>query len=183
MRRRELKALGWCRAGHRDRAADEAHDPLLRGSPCALIPCHPLGEAVPAVKVDSAWRPAVLAFVLPMALLELVNGWPMLHFYEEFRGDFSGGGPRELPLHPTGPDHFLNLPIVVMGLYFYLRSPEGGQLRPLGLSFVLLLAFMTVLDMKPYYLAPAYPMLYAGGAILIERSVHLKEGGVQVVRV
>jgi hypothetical protein len=29
---------------------------------------------------------------------------------------------------------------------------------------------MTVLDMKPYYLAPVYPMLYAGGALMVERS-------------
>jgi len=36
--------------------------------------------------------------------------------------------------------------------------------------------FMTVLDMKPYYLAPIYPMLYAGGALLIEKSLISRRG-------
>jgi hypothetical protein len=65
---------------------------------------------------------------------------------------------------------FLNVPIFLIGVYFYLRSEDGNQFRALGLSYILLYVFMTVLDMKPYYLAPVYPMLYAGGAILIERS-------------
>jgi hypothetical protein len=99
-----------------------------------------------------------------------INGWPMLHFYEEFTGDFTGGGPVSFLTAQLDLISFLNLPIVAIGLYFYLRSPEGNRLRALGLTFILLLVFMTVLDMKPYYLAPVYPVLYAGGAILIERS-------------
>lgn len=117
-----------------------------------------------------------VAFVLPMVYWNSVNGWPMLHFYEEFSGDFSGGGPVSFLYTQLALITFLTLPIVIIGLYFYLRSPEGGQLRALGLSYILLLAFMTVLDMKPYYLAPAYPMLYAGGAILIERGAISKKG-------
>ena len=35
---------------------------------------------------------------------------------------------------------------------------------------------MTVLNMKPYYLAPIYPVLYAGGALLIEMSSISKKG-------
>lgn len=117
-----------------------------------------------------------VAFVLPMAYWNAVNGWPMVHFYEEFTGDFSGGGPVSFLYTQLALVTFLNLPIVVTGLYFYLRSDEGEQLRTIGLSFVILLVFMMVLDMKTYYLAPVYPMLYAGGAILIERSSRSKKG-------
>jgi hypothetical protein len=35
---------------------------------------------------------------------------------------------------------------------------------------------MSVLDMKTYYLMPIYPMMYAGGALLIERSSTSKKG-------
>lgn len=117
-----------------------------------------------------------IAFVLPMIYWNSVNGWPMAHFYEEFRGDVSGGGPLSFFSTQLALVTYLNVPIVVMGLYFYLRSEAGSQLRILGLSYIVLYAFMTALDMKPYYLAPIYPMLYAGGAIMIERSSVSRKG-------
>ena len=117
-----------------------------------------------------------IAFILPMVYWNSINGWPMLQFYEEFSGDFSGGGPVSFLTTQLALISFLNLPIVAIGLYFYLRSPEGSRLRPLGVSFVLLLAFMTAVNMKVYYLAPVYPMLYAGGAVLIERSSSSRKG-------
>ena len=117
-----------------------------------------------------------IAFVLPMIYWNSANGWPMVHFYEEFTGDVSGGGPLNFFSTQLALLSYLNTPIFAMGLYFFLRSSDGRGLRAVGLSYVLLYVFMTVLDMKPYYLAPVYPMLYAGGAILIERSASSKKG-------
>ena len=111
-----------------------------------------------------------VVFLLPMFYWNAVNGWPMVHFYLEFTGDVSGGGPLDFLYTQLALMSFLNVPIFVIGLCFYLRSSDGGQLRALGLAYVLLYVFMTVLDMKPYYLAPVYPMLYAGGALMVERS-------------
>jgi hypothetical protein len=105
-----------------------------------------------------------------------INGWPMVHFYEEFTGDFSGGGPLSFTYTQLALVSFLGAPIFVTGLYFYLRSETGSQLRALGLADILLFVFMIMLDMKTYYLAPAYPMLYAGGAILIERQSVSRKG-------
>lgn len=117
-----------------------------------------------------------VAFVLPMVYWNSVNGWPMIQFYQEFTGDFSGGGPVNFLYTQSALVTFLNVPIILIGLYFYLRSSEGNQFRAFGLTYIILYVFMTVLDMKTYYLAPAYPMLYAGGAILIERSSVSKKG-------
>jgi dolichyl-phosphate-mannose-protein mannosyltransferase len=117
-----------------------------------------------------------IVFVLPMIYWNTTNGWPMVHFYEEFKGDISGGGPLNFLSTQLALMTYLGTPIFVIGLYFYLRSKDGSQLRAIGLSYILLYAFMTVLDMKPYYLAPVYPMLYAGGAIMIERSSSSKKG-------
>jgi hypothetical protein len=110
------------------------------------------------------------SFLLPVVYWNAVNGWPMVHFYLEFTSDVSGGGPLSFLYTQLALMSFLNAPIFLIGLYFYLRSSEGSQLRAFGLAYVLLYVFMTVLDMKPYYLAPVYPMLYAGGALAIERS-------------
>jgi len=117
-----------------------------------------------------------LVFILPMIYWNLVNGWPMVNFYLEFRGDVGGGGPLTFFVSQIGAINYLNIPIFVIGLYFYLRSSEGSGLRALGLSYILLYVFMTVLDMKPYYLAPIYPILFAGGAVLIEKSSVSKKG-------
>lgn len=116
------------------------------------------------------------AMILPMIYWNYANGWPMLQFYLSFRGDVGGGGPLNFFVSQLGQINYLNTPIFVIGLYFYLRSSEGREFRALGLTYVLLYAFMTVIDMKPYYLAPVYPMLYAGGALLIERSSLVRKG-------
>ncbi|HUI85707.1 MAG TPA: glycosyltransferase family 39 protein [Nitrososphaerales archaeon] len=117
-----------------------------------------------------------VVFILPMTYWNAVNGWPMVHFYTEFTGDFSGGGPLSFLYSQVAIMSYLSLPIIAAGFYFYLRSREGSQLRVLGLAPLILLVFMTALNMKVYYLAPVYPMLLAGGAVLIERGSSSKKG-------
>jgi len=116
------------------------------------------------------------AFILPMIYWNLVNGWPMVNFYLEFTGDFGGGGPLSFFVNQLGEINYLNIPIFFMGLYFYLRSDGGSELRALGLSYIILYVAMTVADTKPYYLSPIYPMLFAGGALLIEKSSISRKG-------
>jgi 4-amino-4-deoxy-L-arabinose transferase-like glycosyltransferase len=117
-----------------------------------------------------------IAFILPMIYWNSINGWPMVHFYLEFRHDISGGGPLNFFSTQLAGISYLNIPTFVIGLYFYLRSKEGSELKALGLTYILLYVFMTVLDMKPYYLAPVYPMLYAGGALIVDKSSVSKKG-------
>lgn len=130
--------------------------------------------------LHSKWIPVggliSIIFILPMIYWNATNGWPMIQFYESFRGDFSGGGPINFIFSQVAGISFLNVPIFLIGLYFYLRSEVGNQLRAIGISYIILFVFMTILSMKVYYLMPAYPMLYAGGAILIEKSSISKKG-------
>jgi len=117
-----------------------------------------------------------VVFILPMIYWNSINGWPMIHFYAEFRGDLSGGGPLSFFFTQLALISILNVPIFVIGLYFYLRSNEGSEFRALGLTYLILYVFMTALNMKTYYLVPIYPMLFAGGALLIEKSSTAKRG-------
>ena len=117
-----------------------------------------------------------IAFGLPMLYWNLTNGWPMVHFYLDFRGDVGGGGPVSFLANQVLEITILNLPIFLMGLYFYLRSDEGRGLRPLGLSYIILYVGMTLANAKPYYLLPIYPMLFAAGSLLVERSSVSKKG-------
>jgi len=117
-----------------------------------------------------------VAFGLPISYWNLSNGWPMVQFYLDFRGDVGGGGPLSFLSNQVLEITILNLPIFLIGLYFYLRSDEGRGLRPLGLAYIILYIGMTLANAKPYYLLPVYPMLFAGGALLVEKSSVSKKG-------
>lgn len=59
----------------------------------------------------------------------------------------------------------LGFPLWLAGLYFYLVSPRGWRFRPLGWMYVVPLLLFLVLKARGYYLAAAYPMLYAAGSV------------------
>jgi hypothetical protein len=62
----------------------------------------------------------------------------------------------------------LSVPISLAGLYFYFFSREGKPYRVLGWIFVAVLGLFFSTHAKPYYLAPTFFMLFAGGAFAIE---------------
>jgi len=61
------------------------------------------------------------------------------------------------------------LPIWICGLWAFLFSDQGRPYRALGLAYLVTLLILFLTDGRFYYLAPAYPMLLAGGAVTIER--------------
>ena len=63
--------------------------------------------------------------------------------------------------------HPILFPIWLFGLWFFLVG-RGRKYTALGWTYLALLAMFIVLHGKDYYLAPAYPMLLAGGAVAIE---------------
>jgi hypothetical protein len=62
------------------------------------------------------------------------------------------------------------LPMAVLGLVFFFRGPAGKPYRVFGWAYVFLYVLFTLIQTKSYFLAPAYPPLFAGGALLIERA-------------
>ncbi len=57
-------------------------------------------------------------------------------------------------------------PLTILGLWFYLLSPQGQRYRLLGWTFVLSFALFALAGSRSYYTAPLYPMLIAGGSVL-----------------
>ena len=110
------------------------------------------------------------ALVLPNVLWQHHHGWPMLELLRNGQlyknapfqlGDFLRG--QLLMLHP------LSVPLSLTGLGFFLFAPAGRPYHALGLTFVFLFGLLVYLRAKDYYLAPAYPMLFAAGAGVVER--------------
>ena len=62
-------------------------------------------------------------------------------------------------------------PVWFAGLWFLLADKNGKRFRFLGIAYIFLLALMIYLKAKDYYLAPIYPMLFAGGAIFWEQLI------------
>jgi hypothetical protein len=112
---------------------------------------------------------AALIF-LPHLLWQVTHGWPTLEFMEN---------ARRFKMNPLPPAAFLReqvlyagpvaLPLWLSGLAFLLLGAPGRACRTLGWAFVAILALMIATHAKPYYLGPAYTILFAAGGVILER--------------
>jgi len=65
------------------------------------------------------------------------------------------------------------LPVWVSGLWGLIATREGRRYRSIGLSYFVALAILLFLQAKVYYLAPIYPVMFAAGAVALERLMRL----------
>ena len=63
------------------------------------------------------------------------------------------------------------LPLWLAGLGFYLFAREGRPYRALGWIYVVLFVLFAAMGSRFYFLAPAYPALFAAGGVAIERFI------------
>ena len=61
------------------------------------------------------------------------------------------------------------IPLWVAGLYYFLAAADGKPYRLLGWMYVVPLLLFILTRGRGYYLAPAYPMLFASGAVFGEK--------------
>jgi len=77
----------------------------------------------------------------------------------------------------------LAFPLWIAGLYFCVLAAGGRRFRMLGWMYVVPLALFILAKGRGYYLAAAYPMLYAAGAVWGEQRLRsLGRSWVAVVR-
>ncbi len=120
------------------------------------------------------WLGGLLAFVifLPHIIWEIRQGFPTREFIR------NATLYKNLPMSPVRflaeealEVHPFTLPIWLAGLYFYLGHADGKRYRAIGWIYVSVLLLFLITKAKPYYLAPAYFMLLAAGAVVIERFI------------
>lgn len=111
-----------------------------------------------------------LLIFLPNLIWQIQNDFVSLAFLAAIRA-------RDVALGRTAgylaQQFYVNLnpvtvPLFLLGIYFYLR-PENGRFRPVVWIYFITLALFGLSQGRFYYLAPAYPMMLAGGAVLGER--------------
>ena len=125
------------------------------------------------------WAGALLAFLifLPNLLWEIHNGYPTIAFLHSAIGTkytdvspLAFIGEQFLLVNP------LAAPIWLAGLYFFLFDRAGRKYAALGYAYLFVLLEMIVLHGKIYFLAPAYIMLLAAGAVWWEQKVFMRTG-------
>jgi hypothetical protein len=71
----------------------------------------------------------------------------------------------------------------VAGLFYFFFAPDGKRYRPIGWMYAVPLVLFFIAKGRGYYMAPAYPMLLAAGAVLGGRAVaSLAAGWARLVR-
>ena len=61
----------------------------------------------------------------------------------------------------------LSLPVWLAGLVFFLISKQGRRYQAIGIAFLAVVGFLTLENGKAYYLSAAFPVILAGGGLLI----------------
>ncbi len=108
---------------------------------------------------------ASLLIFLPNLIWEIQNNFVSLDFLQHIHErDVRIGRTRNFL-----PDQLeltlFTLPLAVLGLFFYFLSKTGRPFRAAGYLYVIPLITFLVAKGRGYYLAPAYPVLYAGGTV------------------
>ncbi len=121
------------------------------------------------------WIAGAIAFLifLPNFLWNLHRDWPFVQLMHNIRAS-----DRDVALNPL---QFIlqqvlmvnpfALPLWLAGLGWLFFGREGRRYRVLGWAFVVTFVVFMVLHGKDYYVAPAYPMLYAAGAVVCEEWI------------
>jgi hypothetical protein len=119
------------------------------------------------------WLGGAIAFVflLPYLYWQIEHGWPTLEFWWNYGGKVVPTSPLGFFVQQVLTMNPATLPIWIAGLYYYLFSSAGKPYRPLGWIYIILFALFALQNAKFYFLAPAYPMLFAAGGVMIERFV------------
>src|ERR1044071_58418 len=119
------------------------------------------------------WLGGLLTFAvaLPNILWQAQHHWPTYELLTNI-----AHSDKNIAL---GPAQFIGqqivfmnpgtLPLWLAGLCWVFGSRDGRRYMALGITYVVILAEFLILHGKSYYLAPAYPMLFAAGGVAVER--------------
>lgn len=115
---------------------------------------------------------ALLIF-MPNLVWMVQHNFPMLELLRNIResGRNVTLNPLQFLLDEIIFLHPLTLPVWLGGLGWYFFNPEGKRYRCLGWTFLFVLAILLATEGRTYYLAPAFPLLFAAGGVWLEHEL------------
>jgi hypothetical protein len=126
-----------------------------------------------ALRTPWPWIGAALAVAgaLPYAVWNAANDWPFLEFSRNAARQKVGAvGLVDFLLMQLTVMGYTPAPVWVAGVAYVLAGRPLRHQRALGWAFVVVAAILAASgSARPHYLAPAFPVGFAGGGLLIER--------------
>jgi len=113
-----------------------------------------------------------IAVFLPNFLWQWQHNFVSLDFLRFLHLRDVGAGQTDWFLPGQLEVTLLAFPLAVAGVCFCLFLPQEKSWRPLAWMYLVPLALLFALRGRDYYLAPAYPMLYAAGAVWLEQKLN-----------
>ncbi|HEY5982422.1 MAG TPA: glycosyltransferase family 39 protein [Anaerolineales bacterium] len=110
-----------------------------------------------------------LLLVVPYLIWQVQHGLPVLEYTRTYSsGKTFQASPPEFLIQQIVTQNPFSLALWLAGLYWLFFRPAGRPYRVLGWTYLLLLIFFMIMKTKFYWLAPAYPPLFAAGAFAFE---------------
>ncbi|MFN7997141.1 MAG: glycosyltransferase family 39 protein [Bryobacteraceae bacterium] len=118
------------------------------------------------------WIAGAIAFLIFLPNL----WWNIRHHFPffELQANIRRSG-RDVPLGPIvffGQEiltmHPLTFPLWVAGIWFFFGTGAGKPFRALGWAWVFTSTVILIMSPRVYYLYPAFPLLFAAGAVMCE---------------
>lgn len=112
-----------------------------------------------------------VAMFLPNIIWNIRHGWPFFELIHNVRvkGLNTEVGPVKFLIEQIFIMNPFTFPVWFGGLLYVFFSREGKRYAPLGWGFAGTIAFFLLAKGKNYYPTPVYPMMFAAGAVAIER--------------
>ncbi len=114
---------------------------------------------------------ALIAFLIfmPYIIWQQIHGWPLIEFIENATAHkYVERSFFDFTLDATMTMHPLNFLLWSCGLAYFLFYSEGKKYRIVGIVFITVFLILAVnKTSKAEYLVPAFPMLLAGGAVML----------------
>jgi 4-amino-4-deoxy-L-arabinose transferase-like glycosyltransferase len=118
-----------------------------------------------------SWAAALIALAIaaPNLAWQAASGWPFAAYTAVLAAEkniaLSPGSFLLQEVLTLGP---ASAPVWIAGVAAFAFWPRFSPYRWVAASWVLLVAAAVVGSGRPYYIAPAYPLLMAGGAVALE---------------
>lgn len=129
------------------------------------------------LKSKYLWLGAALSglIFLPYILWNMAHDWAFLEFMRNARVyKMAEVSPLEFLTGQILYNNPATLLIWLGGLWFFFFHLRGKSYRLFGWMFLAVYILFTIQQAKDYYLAAAYPLLFAGGAVLWEAWLRRK---------
>jgi hypothetical protein len=122
-----------------------------------------------------------LLIISPNLIWQIRENWPTIEFLRGAEINRSAGiSPLTFAGQLIFSFHPLTFPVWISGIYLLLFSKYGRNYRLLGWLSITLLVLFFLLGSKDYYLAPIFPLLWAAGAVQLERI--FQKGRIRLLR-